>query len=334
MTLRGVRRSLLWLPAAMLWGCGSSDVVPPASTTWTLVLNNVPALAAGAGQYALWQADRAGTITALGTIDTRQGTSFSVTGAADNAHELFLTWEPPGDSDPAPSPHRLLTGEVRAGRVELSVAGAVTQSTLPLVERPGQFTMFSPSDNDISGYPSHEEAGVWLFNMEPRSTPQGDMWVRLAQLRAGWVYEGWMVRDMDTPNAIWLSYGKFTPDATGAVNARDDTGWGPFSGVLDYATAGEEEFPGDDWISNPLNLPFPAALTLPLNLRETNAQGAFRWTHLITVEPASDRGEAVGSERPFIVRPYRDAFGGGGPGIARSITYRADGVPSGQATRR
>jgi hypothetical protein len=313
-------------------GCGAADVIPPTSSQWTVALSNLPALESG--RYALWQADRAGAVSALGTVDVRRGSSFSFAGSQLTAHEIFLTWEPPSSDESAPSPYRVLTGEVRNGRAELSVAGALTQGTLPLVERPGQFTMFSPSDNEISGYPSHEEAGVWLFNMEPRSTLQGDMWVRLAQLRAPWVYEGWMVRDIDTPAAIWLSYGKFTPDATGAINTRDDTGWGPFSGVLDYATAGEEEFPGDDWISNPLNLPFPAALTLPLDLRERNAQGAFRWTHLITIEPASDRGEAIGSERPFIVRPYRDPFGAGGPGIARSITYRADGVPSGQATRR
>jgi hypothetical protein len=131
-----------------------------------------------------------------------------------------------------------------------------------------------------------------------------------------------------------LSYGKFLPDYTGAVNSRDDTGWGPFSGVLDFKTAGEEEFPGDDWISNPLNLPFPKDLTLPLNLRETNAAGQLRWTHVITIEPMSNKGEPIGSERPFFIRPYQDAFGSAGPGIARSITFRPENVPSGRAEAR
>jgi hypothetical protein len=72
-------------------------------------------------------------------------------------------------------------------------------------------------------------------------------------------------------------------------------------------------------------------LTLPLNLRETNLAGQQRWTHLITIEPATNRGEPIGSERPFIIRPYRDVFGDGAPGIARTITFRADGVPSGKA---
>ena len=155
------------------------------------------------------------------------------------------------------------------------------------------------------------------------------MWVRLTQLQPGWIYEGWMVRDFGAPNAIWLSYGKFRPDATGAVNTRDDTGWGPFSGVTDFLTDGEEEFPGDDWISNPLGYPFPRELTLPLDLRERTATGDFRWTHVISIEPARDQGEPISTERPFFVQPYRDPFGGGAPGVPRAITFRPDAVPHG-----
>jgi hypothetical protein len=286
------------------------------------------------GTFEVWVTDAQGTAISLGTLEPGAGSTMTAASPVDDPRSIFLTWEREGDTDPAPSPHRLLAGQFRGGRAELTVAGALTQGSLPLNERPGQFTMFSPSDNDVHGYPSFEESGVWLFNMEPRVTAQGDMWVRLAQLRDGWVYEGWMVRDIDSPSAIWLSYGKFTPDQTGAINARDDTGWGPFSGVVDYATAGEEEFPGDDWIANPLALPFPSGLTLPLDLRERDDRGRFRWTHVITIEPSSDRGERVGSERPFIVRPYRDAFGGGGPGLARTITFRADAVPNGTVQRR
>ncbi|MDQ4080186.1 MAG: hypothetical protein M3125_05450, partial [Gemmatimonadota bacterium] len=207
------------------------------------------------------------------------------------------------------------------------IQGAVTQGDLELRKQPGTFTMFSPSNNSWAGYPSHEESGIWLFNVRPRDTPQNDAWVRLTQLQNGWTYEGWMVRDYGTPEAIWLSYGKFVPDQTGAVSSRDDTGWGPFSGVLDFQTAGEEEFPGDDWISNPLDLPFPSQLSLPLNLRETLPNGSSRWTHVITIEPARDRGEPIGSERPFFIRPYRDPFGDGGPADPRVITFHEETLP-------
>src|SRR5204862_1212991 len=103
-------------------------------------------------------------------------------------------------------------------------------------------------------------------------------------------YEGWMVRDFGQSGAIWLSYGKFAPDYTGTVNSRDDTGWGPYSGVTNFRIDGEEEFPGDDWIANPLNFTLPAGLTLPLNLREKAANGSLRRTHLITIEPAWNNG--------------------------------------------
>jgi hypothetical protein len=153
-------------------------------------------------------------------------------------------------------------------------------------------------------------------------------------LQRGWTYEGWMVRDLGQPTAIWLSYGKFVPDWTGALNQPDDTGWGPFSGVLDFRKARLEDFPGDDWISNPLHLPWPAELTLPLSLNEKDAQGRLRWTHVITIEPATDRGEPIGSERPFFLRPYVDPFGDQPAGAPRTITFHPETVPHGTATLR
>jgi hypothetical protein len=277
--------------------------------------------------------DAQGVAHSLGTVVGGAGGSASFSTPVANPASFLISYEPTGDADGTPSPHRLLAGPFQGGRAVLTVQGAVTASDLPLRERPGQFTMFSPSNNFRDGYPSNEESGIWLFNMAPRETPQNDMWVRLTQLQAGWVYEGWMVRDIDTPGAVWLSYGKFLPDATGALNSRDDTGWGEFSGVVDFLK-GEEEFPGDDWISNPLGYPMPGGLTLPLNLREKTAGGTSRWTHLITIEPSSDRGEPVTTPRPFTVRPYRDPFGDGGPGSPRTITFRPDGVPRGEVVVR
>ena len=310
-----------------------TGTVPSGSGLTLTVTNLLPIDVASGGRYEAWVIDRSGTAHSLGSVDPQSGSSVTLSNPAADVVSFLLTYEPRGDTDAAPSTHWLLAGPFRSGRARLGVEGAVTAGDLVLRERPGQFTMFSPSDNFRNGYPSNEESGIWLFNMAPRDTPQNDMWVRLTPLQPGWVYEGWMVRDLGTPNAIWLSYGKFLPDATGAVNSRDDTGWGEFSGVTDYLK-GEEEFPGDDWISNPLGYQIPGGLSLPLNLREKTTAGVGRWTHLITVEPSSDRGEPVTTPRPFTVRPYRDPFGDGGPGVARTITYRADGVPSGEVVIR
>lgn len=287
------------------------------------------------GHYEAWATDAAGRTVSLGTLDvTGAGTATVRAGfPAASPASIFVTVQRPGAAG-APSEQRLLQGSWRNGRATLAVEGALTRGDLPLKQVPGQFTMFSPSDNHLNGYPSFEECGVWLFNMQPRQTPQNDQWVRLTSLTPGWTYEGWMVRDIDAPDAIWLSYGKFLPDAGGAVSSRDDTGWGPFSGVEDFQTAGEEEFPGDDWFSNPLGFPFPSVLTLPLDLREKDATGASRWTHVITIEPITDKGEPIGSERPFAIRPYRDGFGDSAPGTPRTITFRPQGVPGGEGSRQ
>jgi hypothetical protein len=73
---------------------------------------------------------------------------------------------------------------------------------------------------------------------------------------------------------------------------------------------------------------------LPLNLLEVTPSGASRWTHVITIEPAWKKGEPMTTERPFILRPYRDAVGTAGPGSPRAITLHEDGVPKATAQLR
>jgi hypothetical protein len=319
------------LIALVLTACTGESSAPlgPEGTVVQLELTGVrPLDPATEGRWVVWILDANGQAHRAGDVQIVSGRAEVRTPITDG-RAIELRVEPPAGRTGASQ--TLLRGQFRNGRADLVVAGALTQAGLGLRDRPGQFTMFTPSDNAVNDYPSHEESGVWLFNMAPRETPQNDMWVRLTPLQSGWVYEGWMVRDYGTAAAIWLSYGKFTPDPSGAINRRDDTGWGPFSGVLNYQTAGEEEFPGDDWIANPLGLPFPSQLTLPLDLRERASDGSFRWTHVITIEPASDRGEPITTERPFLLQLYRDPFGAGGPGVARTLTFFGDEVPAGFA---
>jgi len=315
--------------------CGSAtDAAPPASAAVRVELTTtLPRLdRARDGSYEAWLVDAGGARHSLGRFDA--GGALALTSRVAGARAVEVTLEPPGDVDATPASQQLLRGTLRGGRAELGYAGAVTQNDLALNDAPGQFTMFTPSDNAVLGYPSREEAGVWLFNMSPGETVQKDYYVRLTQLQRGWTYEGWMVRDIAQAGAIWLSYGKFLPDWTGALNQADDTGWGPFSGVVDFTRARLEDYPGDDWVANPLGLPLPAGLTLPLNLRERDAQGVLRWTHAITIEPASDRGEPLTSERPSIMRPYVDLFGDRAPGVARKLTRRPEGVPRGTVVVR
>jgi hypothetical protein len=324
---RYARRSVLSSVCALAVGACGGGVTSPiaAGTSLSLTTSALPTLdAAREGLYVVWFADASGGLHLGGTLNP--GTASFASPIADPAGVAISIERTSTPSEP--SGQILLRGALSGGRGSLSIVGAITQNGVELRQHPGQFTMFTPSDNDVNGYPSHEESGVWLFNVQASTTEQNDFYVRLAQLQAGWTYEGWMVRDYGTAQAIWLSYGKFIPDWTGAVNKPDDTGWGPFSGVTDYTNSRLEDFPGDDFISNPLHLPFPAQLTLPLNFRERDGTGRLRWTHLVSIEPATDAGEPVGSERPFFLRPYVDMFGDLNPGVPRVITLRADAVPS------
>jgi hypothetical protein len=311
-------------------GCTGDAVGPRITSGAALALTTtLPLLdTVRVGRYVAWVIDAGGGAHFVSSYPA--GAPLVITSPIDNPKAFEITVELPGAQNDKPSERVLLRGDFERGVAQLSVAGALTQGGLALREHPGQFTMFSPSDNATFGYPSHEEAGVWMFNMTPSATEQNDFYVRLTQLSGGWTYEGWMVRDFGSPQEIWLSYGKFVPDWTGALNQPDDTGWGPFSGVTDFASHHLEDFPGDDWISNPLNYPFPSALSLPLNFREKDATGKLRWTHVITIEPMSDKGEPIGSERAFILRPYFDPFGDLNPGAPRTITFHKEVVPTGR----
>jgi hypothetical protein len=50
---------------------------------------------------------------------------------------------------------------------------------------------------------------------------------------------------------------------------------------------------------------------------------------VITIEPIWNKGEPVTTERPFLIQPYRDPFGDGAPGAARTITFDAAHLPRG-----
>lgn len=332
-TLRGSRRRIVRSLAAVAVAivpaaCGSDSATGiEIGSELAVSFENLPQIDALDGSYEAWVTDAAGTAYSLGRFQPAPDLTFG--SPVSDARAFLVTVEAPGDADATPSAAVLLAGQFHGGRADLRVEGAVTAAGLALRLHPGQFTMFTPSDNIANRYPSNEEAGIWLFNMYSSETEQKDFWVRLTQLASGWTYEGWMVRDYGSPNAIWLSYGKFVTDASGTVNRRDDDGWGPFSGAEDYRADNPEDFPGSDWVANVLGLPFPAELSLPLDLRERTSTGEDRWTHVLTIEPGFDVGQPTWESRPFVVRPYRDPFGQGGPGQPRTITFRPEGVPGG-----
>ncbi|MGH7698957.1 MAG: anti-sigma factor [Gemmatimonadales bacterium] len=323
---------------ALMGGCAHDEPSAPiaGATQVALALSGLRALdRASEGTYEAWAVGSDGSITSAGRFDWTLDGQTVVTSPIRNPTDFMITVEPPGDDDAHPSPHKLLGGAFVDGVAVLDVNRYVTAG-IPLEPKPGTHVLFTPSDNAELGYPSYEDAGIWVFNIG-EDQEDGSFFITLTPLTAGWTYEGWVVRDYNTAGAVWVSYGKFAPDNFRRVNRRDDTGLGPYSGQIDYRYVMPQEIvmPGDDWLANPQSLPVPGGLTLPFDLNGNAAQGApSRWTHVITIEPwgRNREPEMPYDARPFLLQPYRNPIGEGGPEVPRVIEFYPGALPRGTAT--
>ncbi len=250
-----------------------------------------------------------------------------------DARRFLVTVEPPGDSDAVPSRYHLIGGAVTGARATLTIEGVLTNGP-PLETDPGSHSLFTTSNNIEFGYPSAEDAGLWLFTLRPIFNVHETREVRVTPLRPAWLYAGWIVWGRGTEDELWIPYGKFRPDEAGLLSSRDDTGSGPFSGDEDYLNAGVEDVPGEEWVSDEiaglLGFDLPGDLSLPLDLDAVDpVTGEAVWYHVITIEPAFDEGEPMYDARPFFIRPYGNPIGEGGPGDPRLINY-VGGEPVGR----
>ncbi|HZD03582.1 MAG TPA: anti-sigma factor, partial [Longimicrobiales bacterium] len=156
----------LALAVVLVVGCGGDSTGPAPGAPLTLQLHGLRALDAGTeGTYEGWLVDGGGRATSAGRFDLPASGRVTLEAPAAPASAFLLTVEPPGDEDGVPSDLKLLTGPFRGGEAVLGVTGAVT-SGVPLEPEPGTHVLFTPSDNAELGYPSHEDAGIWLFNIK------------------------------------------------------------------------------------------------------------------------------------------------------------------------
>ena len=315
--------------AAALPGACSDSTAPALADGAVLELHNVAAPdPATEGRLEVWlfqdgTPHSAGRLDPAGEASGEMGLAameLTLTGIPADPDSVLVTLEPPGDTDPGPSRYRLLRGAIRGGRAELTVQGAVTNFH-PLEETPGAHSLYTTSNNAWAGYPSLEDAGMWLFNMFPATNPTGERWVQLSQLKPEWIYEGWIVHRPGSDAETWISYGKFRPDPRGYLTSRDNTGSGAFSGDPDFRNGGVEEVPGDEWTTPNPGYALPAGFQLPLDLNEVDGDGEAVWHHRITIEPVFDESEPLRSERPFFVRPYGNPIGEGDAHVPRFIQY-------------
>lgn len=339
---RPIHRTTLPLVLALSLACGGDSALAPDAGESVLALSLTNLAPLSSGHYEAWIVDQAGTARSAGrfSVPSRATTEVALTSPVSNPREIYVTWEPADDVDPGPSGHAFIGASVSGSTTELTYISYLTPG-LPFVEAPGTHVLFTPSDNLETGYPSNEDAGIWLFELGEETVDAG-FWLDFMPADVGWIYEGWMVFDYETAGAVWFSYGKFQSDSDKKANTRDDTGLGPFSGQLNYREALPEEIvmPGDDWINNPHGVPVPGDLPLPLDLNGCPSlncpvelwHGPSRFTHVITMEPDSDVGEDPWLAEPFFVEVYRNAVGEGHPAVKRILEYQGDGLPRGTAT--
>jgi Anti-sigma-K factor rskA, C-terminal len=318
--------------AILLAGCGSGSPTAAASgTTLDLAVRGlIPLDAATEGSYEMWAVTASGERVSAGRIAagaiTAGGTSHvPLVLPVGGATAIQVTVEPPGDVDAVPSSAVLLAGALHGSSAHLTIEGSVTDGR-PLERHPGHHSLFTSSNNVALGYPSAENAGLWLFSISVEVNLHKTREVKLIPLRRGWIYEGWVVRSPGTPDEVWVPYGKYRPDPLGLLTSRDNTGSGFFSGDEDYVNGGVEDVPGDEWtttrVASKLGLQLPGGLEVPLALDSLDAAGRPVWYHVITIEPAFDESEPPLADRPFALRPYRNAIGAGGPGVPREILYQ------------
>jgi hypothetical protein len=319
-------------------GC-SDGVVGPSSGRPEIEIDIqglAPLHATTDGTYEVWVVDTAGAVLSAGRFAFQGEDAITVASPLEDPANIMVTVEPPGDDDRTPSLVKLLGGKFGAnGEAELDVTGYVTPVGIPLETAPGVHVLSTASGraNDAG----LAAAGLWLIDARVDST-DASFFQTFTQLTKGWTYEGWVVRDRGSPDAVWLSYGQFLPNNIRKARFRDDTGIGPFSGFVDYERAmpGEIHYPGDDWIANPGAYPVPGAISLPLDLNGYAAAGeASRWTHVITIEPRHEpdgvRTELPWEATPFFLQPYGNVIGEAAPEQPRTIGFVPGSLPRGTA---
>lgn len=327
-------------------GIAACDTGPTVSADPSVVLEvtvaGLPALdTLLSGPYELWAIGTGGEVASMGRFaGAADASPLTVGGTAPLAEPaaVMVTLEPVPDSTPAgPSELRLVGGRFDGQAAVLGTLGYLTPN-LPLEIAPGAHVLGTFADPATGAGPG---AGLWLHNPGSLAdTLDGSYFVDLTPLTAGWLYEGWVVMDYGTPTAVWFSYGKFAPDDQRQVSGRDETGLGPFSGVLDYERTlpFDAIVPGDDWAANPLGVAVPGDLPLPLDLNGCLGSacppewaGPSRFTHVITIEPYNDRWEDPWVAEPFFLEVYRNAIGEADEEQGRTLILRTDRLPTGTA---
>ena len=187
------------------------------------------------------------TLDGLPLVAGRFDTNFNL----DSTQYVFITIEPPQDTDDVPSQTRLMGGVIQEGnRAQLAVTNFEGLED-GLINSSGSYVLFSPTN----GPDTDETSGIWFMNLTGGGPGRG---LLIPNPLVGWNFQGWVRAEGGA-----LSTGIITNPAT------DDLS-NPYVGPM--ATPG---FPGEDFLNNP-----PPNVTFPLGLESADVY--------ISLEPDPD----------------------------------------------
>jgi hypothetical protein len=302
--------------------CGD-DVTEPQAVEVSVTFTNLATLdAATEGTYEGWVIDAQGVPHSTGTFTLSADGQHVFESPIQDPQMFVLTVEPPGDSDETPSDQKILGGSIGGGT--LSALGFVSvNAAADFSTSPGTHVLLTPTN----GSDTNEDAGIWLLNPPaPGGSPTAGV-TGLAELNAGWIYEGWLVYLAGTAQQVAISYGKYRSQSDGTLSGRDSDAGGPLSGAPGDLMAGPP-FPGGDFIADNGNV-VPGGLTVPFDFNGDDAvTGDSEWMHVISIEPAFDEGEPSLTAVPFQLKPFGNPMGDGGPTDSRTINP-LQAMPSG-----
>ncbi|MDE2958347.1 MAG: hypothetical protein OXU68_15275 [Bacteroidota bacterium] len=198
------------------------------------------------GKFAI---DASGALVDLrgNPIEARRfETDFSL----DSAQVMYITIEPPGDADSAPSDTRLMGGLFIDGQVSLSAADFEGIED-ELILAAGTYIVDTPTD----GPDTNNDSGIWFVNLTGGPPARG---LRVAIPIQGWQYQAWTEFDDIAVNMGIITHHSRPDDSS--VHSGSQPGY---------------NYPGEDFLINA-----PPGLIFPLSVEGTRVY--------VTLEPEPD----------------------------------------------
>lgn len=290
-------RNLRLLPAAlavmvMMAGCSDDGTNNPSTSTLKghfLGLGDLGPNAVYEGWLIVGGTPKStGTFTADGSGAAFQK-EFTVSSSDLSIATTFFVTVEAKDGNPAPSNAHLIAGGFLGSTAVLRMTHPEALGT-NLAGAGGTYLLATPTD----GTGTNEKSGIWFMTKDPQA-----IGLQLAQLPAGWGYEGWVVI-----NGTPVSMGKFTDVNTADMSRQ-------FSG-----TQAGWLYPGEDFLQNA-----PNGLTFPTDLSGSKV--------MITIEPDPDYSVA-----PFFYEILNETI----PATVvaernYSLSYDPPFTPTGEVTR-